>query len=344
MEFPENYAALSRNIFTQDDFSIVPIRPEHRFSIMKWRNEQIFHLRQNKVLSAEDQENYFSKVVLPLFAEDQPKQFLFSYYYKDVFCGYGGLVHINWIDSHAEISFLMDTELEVSDFELHWGGYLKLITELAFDVISLNKIYTYSYNLRPRLYPVLSSNGFAQDARLREHVFIENRWVDVLIHSKLNPLATLVRANESHLELTYSWASSEEVRRYSFNPRPIPFEDHRNWFFKQLPNQDVALYILYTRNQAAGSVRFNFSANGDAMISYLIDPSFSGQGLGTKLLKLGEQKIISEFPSIRRIFGEVMPENHPSLRIFRKLGYHEEHLDDNKIRFSKIIDRENWKY
>ena len=31
-------------------FSIVPIRMEDRYDIMKWRNEQIYHLRQNKPL------------------------------------------------------------------------------------------------------------------------------------------------------------------------------------------------------------------------------------------------------------------------------------------------------
>jgi RimJ/RimL family protein N-acetyltransferase len=75
----------------------------------------------------------------------------------------------------------------------------------------------------------------------------------------------------------------------------------------------------------------------EAMISYLIDPAFSGQGLGTRLLQLGEQRIVKDFPSIRRIFGDVMPENYPSLKVFRKLGYKEEQIEEKKIRFSKII-------
>jgi len=337
MEFPENYAALSKNTFTRDDFSIVPIRPEHRFSIMKWRNEQIFHLRQNKILSSEDQDTYFSEVVHPLFRAEKPNQFLFSYYYQGVFCGYGGLVHINWVDSHAEISFLINTELEAIDFELHWSAYLKLIGELAFDTLKLNKIYTFSYNLRPRLYPVLASNGFTEDARLREHIFIENRRVDALIHSKLNPWLKLAKADISNLESTYLWASSEEVRRYSFNPRPIPFEEHKNWFLTLLQRKDVCLYILYSRDREIGSIRFNLTDLSEAMISYLIDPAFSGQGLGTRLLQLGEQRIVKDFPSIRRIFGDVMPENYPSLKVFRKLGYKEEQIEEKKIRFSKII-------
>ena len=41
-----NYACLSRQIYKNSDFSLVPIRNEDRYKIMKWRNEQIYHLRQ----------------------------------------------------------------------------------------------------------------------------------------------------------------------------------------------------------------------------------------------------------------------------------------------------------
>ena len=37
-------------------YKIVPIRYEDRFDIMKWRNEQMYHLRQSKPLTEEDQE------------------------------------------------------------------------------------------------------------------------------------------------------------------------------------------------------------------------------------------------------------------------------------------------
>ena len=39
--------------------------------------------------------------------------FLFK---KNNCIGYGGLVHINWIDKNAEISFIMNTELEMDIF------------------------------------------------------------------------------------------------------------------------------------------------------------------------------------------------------------------------------------
>ena len=111
MNFPEKYKVLSQSVFQEGDYKIVPIRFEDRLDIMQWRNEQIYHLRQAKPLTAADQENYFVNTVAKLFDEEKPAQILFSYLENDVCIGYGGLVHINWIDKNAEISFIMNTEL-----------------------------------------------------------------------------------------------------------------------------------------------------------------------------------------------------------------------------------------
>ena len=56
------YKCLSNQVFTNLEYSIVPIRFEDRFDIMKWRNEQIYHLRQVNVLDKESQNKYFQNV------------------------------------------------------------------------------------------------------------------------------------------------------------------------------------------------------------------------------------------------------------------------------------------
>jgi hypothetical protein len=54
-----SYKVLTNQIFSIDAFSIVPIRYEDRMDILKWRNEQIYHLRQDKLLTESDQEYYY---------------------------------------------------------------------------------------------------------------------------------------------------------------------------------------------------------------------------------------------------------------------------------------------
>lgn len=180
------YSCLKRQVFSNNNYSIVPIRYEDRFEIMKWRNEQIYHLRQDKLLTEEDQIFYFDSVVKDLFNEERPKQLLFSYMKDNQCIGYGGLVHINWIDKNAEISFIMETALEKENFQTHWITYLELIEQLAFEELKLHKLFTYAFDLRPNLYPILENAGFKKEAVLKEHCLFLGEYKDVVIHSKIH--------------------------------------------------------------------------------------------------------------------------------------------------------------
>lgn len=181
-----SYKKLSGRPFSQGKYSIVPIRMEDRFAIMKWRNEQIYHLRQSKPLTEEDQNRYFNEVVADLFTQEFPTDILFSYLEGEKCIGYGGLVHINWTDKNAEISFIMETALEEDFFEFHWKMYLEMIEKVAFDELGLHKIFTYAFDIRPHLYLVLESSGYRKEAVLRDHCLFEGYFKDVVIHSKFN--------------------------------------------------------------------------------------------------------------------------------------------------------------
>ena len=178
------YKALNKQIFILDDFSIVPIRFEDRFKIMKWRNEQIYHLRQIKKLTRKDQNIYFKNIISDLFNQKYPNQILFSFLKNNNCIGYGGLVNINWNDKNAEISFIMNTELEESHFEEYWKKFLFLLEKIAFNEIGLNKIFTYAYDIRPLLFSTLLDFGYHEEAILTNHVLINNSFKNIRIHSK----------------------------------------------------------------------------------------------------------------------------------------------------------------
>ena len=123
------YIPLHNQKFKFKGYSIVPIRFQDRYLIMKWRNEQMYHLRQEKVLSEDDQDSYFENTISKIFNQENPSQILFSYL-KGVECiGYGGLVHIHWNDKNAELSFIMNSILENKLFEYHWNIFLNLIEQ-----------------------------------------------------------------------------------------------------------------------------------------------------------------------------------------------------------------------
>lgn len=186
MIFPEKYKALNQNTFVFGEYALVPIRYGDRYDIMQWRNEQIYHLRQAEPLTKKAQDSYFQEVVKELFDQVKPDQILFSYLKNGKCIGYGGLVHINWTDRNAEISFIMKTELEKDEFKLHWGVFLDLIEQVAFEELQLHKIFTYAFDVRPSLYKIFENKEFLREATLKEHCFFDKKYVDVVIHAKLN--------------------------------------------------------------------------------------------------------------------------------------------------------------
>jgi RimJ/RimL family protein N-acetyltransferase len=181
-----SYIALNKQTFSQGNFRIVPIRLEDRYAIMQWRNEQIFHLRQNKPLTKENQDIYFNTTIANLFNQEKPDQLLFSYLDGETCIGYGGLVHMNWVDQNAEISFITDTTIKNEAYVSHMSTFLSLIEEVAFTDLGFHKMFTYAFDVRPHIYPILEKNGFVKEAVLKAHCLFNGNFKDVIIHAKFN--------------------------------------------------------------------------------------------------------------------------------------------------------------
>ena len=73
------YKALTQQTYKNGEFEIVPIRHEDRIEIMKWRNEQIYHLRQSEPLTIDKQDAYFDNTIAPLFNQEKPSQILIQF-------------------------------------------------------------------------------------------------------------------------------------------------------------------------------------------------------------------------------------------------------------------------
>jgi len=132
--------------------------------IRVWRNAQMRVLRQSRPLSPEDQKRYFRDVVMPTFEQPQPPMLLFTYLLDDHPIGYGGLVHIDWENRRAEISFLLETARSREDADGEYARlfscFLALMKRIAFDELGLNRLYTETFDIRPLHVQVLEQNGF----------------------------------------------------------------------------------------------------------------------------------------------------------------------------------------
>ena len=313
------------------DYSIVPLRYEDRFSIMKWRNEQIYHLRQARPLTEDDQQRYFDNVVSKLYDNPKPDQILFSYLEKGVCIGYGGLVHINWIDRNGEISFIMDTQLESEHFAEHWSNYLTMLKAVAFDDLGLHKIYTYAFDLRPHLYTMLEANGYKREATLKEHCLFNGEYKDVVLHSLWNDRYEVINyvdcTREQNLDIL-ALRNRDDVRSWMVNPEVISEENHFKFVESLKGNPDRLYYAIYKNGMLVGT--YNLTNEGDGVWErgIIANPSTQGTGQTEKW----ERQILSSLPlDIKAVSAKVKQDNLRSIKYHEKLGYKEQSRDNEYI-------------
>ncbi len=182
-----NFKALNNNNFVFDSYNVVPYREKDKLKIKEWRNQQMDVLRQKYPLTDNDQINYYNNYILPSFSEVEPCIMLFSFLENDACIGYGGLTNIDWESKRIELSFLVDPQRIESKglYEKDFTAFIKLMKIVVFDELKFNRIFTETYDARPLHISILEKNGFKLEGKLKEHVFINNIFIDSLIHGFL---------------------------------------------------------------------------------------------------------------------------------------------------------------
>ena len=290
---------------------------------MKWRNEQIYHLRQNKLLTEEDQEIYYEKSVKKSFYSSEPKLILFSFLKNDQLMGYGGLVHINWEKKEGEISFLMNTEIESDYFGLFWTSFLKIIEEVSFTYLNFTKIFTYSYSIRKNLYDILKREKYILEKIIPNSIIINKKSFDIKIHSKLYTDLRFRGLMMNDKKSIFEWSNDITTRKNSINKELISWENHSDWFKNRLNNPEYQNYIFCLKNKKVGFLRLD-KKDGFDKISFMVSPFFRGQGIGTLMI----QNILNYFPT-KKFIAEVFRDNISSNKIFLKNNFFRVHNQEN---------------
>jgi RimJ/RimL family protein N-acetyltransferase len=211
----------------------------------------------------------------------------------------------------------MNTELEKDCFEFHWKTYLNLIEKVAFLELRLHKIFTYAFDLRPELYKTIEKVGFTKKAVLKEHCFLDEKFIDVIIHEKMNKedKCFLRRIDESDVKILFDWANDNMVRKNALHSDPILWKKHMTWFKKKLDSTETFIYILETSNAKIGQVRID-SENGYWTIDYSISKEFRGKGYGKLMIMLLLKKVVK-----KPLLALVKENNIPSQKVFEELEF-----------------------
>jgi UDP-2,4-diacetamido-2,4,6-trideoxy-beta-L-altropyranose hydrolase len=115
-------------------------------------------------------------------------------------------------------------------------------------------------------------------------------------------------------------ANDPTVRKNSFSPRPIPLEDHRQWYRHKLQSTDTFMYVLDVSGVVAGQIRYDKVEENCAEVHFSVHSGFRGRSLGRKMIEGTWQKGCKGL-GVSRIRGVAKAFNKASVYSFMKAGF-----------------------
>lgn len=183
------------------------------------------------------------------------------------------------------------------------------------------------YNVFKVFYPAITTLRSFSTASLS---LVDARGVQ-RVAGIIAPLAITVRlAEDKDCDAVYEWRVAEETRRFIFDSKIIPLEDHRAWFRNTLVNPDRVLLIGEISGDPVGVLRYDFTGE-QALISVYLVPGGQGQGVGTELIRSGSRWLRQNRPEVKIVNAEIMRSNLASLRAFVRAGYQEHHATYQEV-------------
>jgi RimJ/RimL family protein N-acetyltransferase len=170
---------------THGAYAVRAIALQDMEPVRNWRNAQMAVLRQASPISSAQQQRYFEQAIQPTFAEPHPRQVLLTLLLDGAPVAYGGLTNVDWDARRAELSFLAAPEraADIEGYEQDFRAFLALaIDGIAFGDLRLHRVFAETYDIRPHHVAILESFGFVAEGRMRDHVRINDRYVDSLVH------------------------------------------------------------------------------------------------------------------------------------------------------------------
>lgn len=190
----EKYSFLKFDDYSFKNYTLLPLRYEDISDIKKWRNDQLSILRQKKILTDTDQENYYQKLIKKSFFNSNPNEILFSFLFNDTCIGYGGMVYVDWKKKSAEISFITETKRANLNqvYKKDFTAFINILFRISFSELLFNKLTTETYEIRKNTLQILNQLGFQLKKIEEKKITIDNKIYDSIHHEYLNSFYIVV--------------------------------------------------------------------------------------------------------------------------------------------------------
>jgi RimJ/RimL family protein N-acetyltransferase len=159
-----------------EKIKLLPLEKEDLPKSRQWVNDKYLNSKMLRVLpvSKLDQEGWYQDVV------QNPSKIVFAIKTKDgeEHVGNTGFYHIDWIHRRAEFWILIG---ERSFWSKGIGAeVVSLMQDYAFKNLNLNKVYLNVGEDNKEAIDLYTKSGFVQEGILKEHYFIEGKYLDII--------------------------------------------------------------------------------------------------------------------------------------------------------------------
>ena len=119
--------------------------------------------------------------------------------------------------------------------------------------------------------------------------------------------------------------STQSIQRRFFAPKK-GFSEREMAFFLDIDFENhVALVAQIDedgRRAIAGGGRYIVVRPGQAEIAFVVVDAYQGQGIGTILMR--HLSVLARDAGLKELIAEVLPENAPMLKVFKKFGFRQD--------------------
>jgi RimJ/RimL family protein N-acetyltransferase len=148
--------------------------------------------------------------------------------------------------------------------------------------------------------------------------------IQMLNHANLNAVEVR-RASASEAINVWLWRNNEITRKYFFDNSELSVDEHIQWWNQSLTNSSRILLLGSSNSIDFGVVRFDFIDVEKVITSIYLNPLMTGKGLGRALLIKALAWLRDNYPEIKSVIAEILPENIPSIRMFESVGFYKTH-------------------
>src|SRR5471032_1189327 len=177
---------------------------------------------------------------------------------------------------------------------------------------------------------VVGNQGLRQSLAERSRQLVDGRGAQRVAAALAGAVLAVRKATAADARLLFEGRNAEAVRRVSVDSRVIDWASHQAWLAASLDNPKRLLLIAEADDGPVGVLRYDLEGQAAEVSIYLFEDRF-GLGWGRALLVRGEAFALAHWPQLHTLNAQVLPDNQPSLKVFREAGFTQHACAFNRV-------------